>query len=146
MLLGTDAQGRSIFLRAVYGIKVALQIGFVTALVSVGIGSLLGAAAAFFGSWVDHLVIWLYSTLSSIPSLVLLVVLVYWFSGSWIEKELPLVPVYAAFCLTFWIGPCRVVRGETLRLKELEYVQAAKAMGFGRLYTLLWHVLPIHPI
>ena len=139
-LLGTDRQGRSIAVRAVYSIKVALQIGAVTAAFSVLFGSLVGAAAAFFGGWVDHLVIWLYSTFSSIPNLVLLTVLVYMFSGSAVDGTL--IPVYAAFCMTFWIGPCRVIRGETLRLKELEYVQAATALGFSRLYVLVRHVLP----
>lgn len=138
--LGTDRQGRSIAVRAFYSIKVAAQIGMITALISVLIGSVLGAAAAYFGGWIDGVVTWLYSTLSSIPYLVLLVLVAYVFSGGTLDGTL--VPVYAAFCLTFWIGPCRVVRGETLKLKELEYVQAATAVGFGRLRILLRHVLP----
>src|SRR5690606_23890836 len=69
VLLGTDKQGRSILVRALYSAKVAIQVGFVTAVVSVLIGSLLGAAAAFFGGWVDHAVNWLFSVLSSIPHL-----------------------------------------------------------------------------
>lgn len=138
--LGTDRQGRSIFFRAVYSIKVAVQIGLVTALLSVLLGGVLGAAAGYFGSWVDLLVTWLYSTFSSVPNLVLLAVLAFAFTGSRLEQTL--VPVYTAFCLTFWIGPCRVVRGEVLKLKELEYVQAATAVGFGRIYILLKHILP----
>jgi peptide/nickel transport system permease protein len=53
-----------------------------------------------------------------------------------------LIPVYTAFCLTFWIGPCRIIRGEVLKLRELEYVQAATAVGFGRMHILLKHILP----
>lgn len=144
--LGTDRQGRSNFLRVVFSIKVALQVGIVVAIVSVLLGTLLGAAAAYFGGWVDHAVVWLYSTLSSMPELILLAVLVYAFSGSVFDKVsnpwLALVPVYAAMCMEFWIGPCRVIRGETLKLKELEYVQAATAIGFGRFYILLKHVIP----
>lgn len=144
--LGTDRQGRSNFLRVVFSIKVALQVGIVVAIVSVLLGTLLGAAAAYFGGWVDHAVVWLYSTLSSMPELILLAVLVYAFSGSVFDKVsnpwLALVPVYAAMCMEFWIGPCRVIRGETLKLKELEYVQAATAIGFGRFYILLRHVIP----
>ena len=145
--LGTDRQGRSIFIRAIFSIKVAVQIGVVTALISVTIGSLLGALAGFFGGWVDHAVIWLYSTVSSIPNLVLLVVLAYVFSSTNIEifgKAIgqTLIPVYVAFCCTFWIGPCRVIRGETLKIKELEYVQASTTAGFSPGYTLLRHVLP----
>lgn len=140
LFLGTDRQGRSILVRALYSIKVAVQIGVVAALMSVLIGTLLGGAAAYFGGWVDHLVVWLYSTFSSIPWIVLLTVLAAMFMGS--QWDGTLIPVYAAFCLSFWIGPCRVIRGEVLKLKELEYVQAATAMGFGRLRILVKHVIP----
>lgn len=140
MLLGTDRQGRSILIRGIYSIKVAMQIGVVTSLVSVIIGSLLGAAAGYFGGMVDHMVIWFYSTLSSIPNLVLLVLLAYLFTGTRFDGTL--VPVYVAFCATFWVGPCRVVRGETMKLKELEYIQAATTVGFSGVYILLRHILP----
>lgn len=140
MCLGTDRSGRSISFRAIYSIKVAFQIGMVTALIAVSLGSVLGTAAGFFGGWVDHLVTWLFTTFSSIPNLVLLVLLAYMFAGTVFDGTL--VPVYIAFCCTFWIGPCRVIRGETLKLKELEYVQAATAVGFGRFRILFRHVLP----
>lgn len=144
--LGTDRQGRSIMTRAIYSIKVALQIGLVVAVISVVIGSLIGAAAGYFGGWVDSAVIWLFSTLQSVPDLVLLAVLAFMFTGSMFDDVskpfLSLVPVYVAMCLTFWIGPCRVIRGETMKLKELEYVQAATAIGFGKGYILVRHILP----
>lgn len=146
MALGTDRQGRSIMVRGLYSIKVAIQVGLVVAFVSVILGTLIGAAAGFFGGWVDHAVVWLYSTLSSIPDLVLLAVLVFMFTGSIFDDVtrpwLSLVPIYAAMCMTFWIGSCRVIRGETMKIKELEYVQAATAIGFGRFYVLLKHVVP----
>jgi peptide/nickel transport system permease protein len=138
--LGTDRQGRSILMRSLYSAKIAIQVGLVVGAVCVVFGGLLGSAAAFFGGWVDHAVIWLYSTLSSIPSLVLLAVLVYMFVGSPVEGTL--IPLYAAFCMTYWIGPCRVIRGEVLKIRGLEYVQAATALGFGRPYILVRHVLP----
>ncbi len=138
--LGTDGLGRSIAVRAIRSIVPALSIGAVTALVCALFGTLLGAAAAFYGGLVDYVVVWLYSTLSSIPSLVMLIVLAYAFlNGPW---EQSLLPVYAALCTTFWIGPCRVARGEVAKLKELEYVQAATAVGFGRAYVLVRHVVP----
>lgn len=140
LLLGTDRQGRSIFIRAVYSAKVALQVGVIVSIFAVGFGSLIGAAAGYFGGWVDHAVIWLYSTLSSIPDLVLLVVLAFMFKGS--ELESTLVPLYVAFGLTYWIGPCRVTRGETLKLKQLDYVQAANALGAGRARILVQHIIP----
>ena len=146
--LGGDESGRSIFMKAIYSIKIAFQVGFVTAIVCVIVGTILGAAAAFYGRKTDYAVMFVVSVLSSIPSLVLLVVIRYIFSDSPLfdnPAEKPgwaLVPVYAAFCLTFWIGACRVVRGEVMKLKELEYVQAATAIGFGRLYILFRHVIP----
>ncbi|MFT5287106.1 MAG: peptide/nickel transport system permease protein [Planctomycetota bacterium] len=138
--MGTDRQGRSISIRAIFSIKIALQIGLVSALISVIFGSILGAAAAFYGGLIDHLVVWLYSTFSSIPSLIFLIVISYRFVGT--EYESSLMPVYVAFCLTFWIGPCRIVRGEVLKIKELEYVQAATSVGFGKFYILMKHVIP----
>ena len=140
MLLGTDRQGRSILLRAVYSINVAIKVGVVTALAAVLIGALMGGAAGYFGGWVDHAVIWLYTMLSSIPYLVLLIVLLFAFKNTRFDGTL--IPLYAAMIVTFWVGPCRVIRGETLKLKETEYVQAAKSLGFGPWYILLRHVLP----
>lgn len=140
LFLGTDRQGRSILLRSLYSIKVAVQIGLVASIISVLIGTVLGGAAAFFGGWVDHVIVWLYSTFSAIPYIVLLMVMAAMFLGSAFEGTL--LPVYAAFCMTFWIGPCRVIRGEVMKLRELEYVQAATAVGFGRRHILLKHIIP----
>lgn len=140
LLLGTDDQGRSILVRGLYSAKIAIQVGVIVAIASVLIGSVLGAAAAYLGGWVDHLVTWLYSTLSSLPQLVLLAVLSFMFLGTALEKTL--IPIYVALGMTFWIGPCRVIRGEVLKIKQLEYAQAATVIGFSRGYILLRHVLP----
>ncbi len=186
LLLGTDNQGRSILIRGLYSVKIAIQIGLVTATFSVLLGAFLGAAAGYFGGWVDHVIVWIYTTFSSIPSLVLLVVIAYAFTDfnleekllsvaeSWgaevgaaadlengIQKVEPgwlaatisnlfggvdikssLLPVYIALGATFWIGTCRVIRGETLKLKQMEYVHAAQTAGFGPIHILLKHILP----
>ncbi len=141
-LLGTDRQGRSIFLRTLYSAKIAIQVGVVVGFTAVLFGSILGAAAAFFGGWVDHLVAWLYSTFSSIPQLVLLAVLSFMFLSDALSGFRGLPSLYFAFAMTYWIGPCRVIRGEAMKIKELEYVQAATAIGFGRFYILMRHILP----
>lgn len=141
-LLGTDRQGRSILLRSIYSAKIAIQVGVVVGLTAVVFGSILGAAAAFFGGWVDHLVAWLYSTFSSIPQLVLLAVLSFMFLSDALSQFRGLPSLYFAFALTYWIGPCRVIRGEAMKIKELEYVQAATAIGFSRFYILMRHILP----
>ena len=140
LVLGTDAEGRSISFRGLYSIKIAVQIGLVTALFCVFLGAFLGAAAGYFGGWIDHLVVWVYTTFSSIPNLVLLVVLSYAFTDSAAKDTL--IPVYIAFGATFWIGTCRVIRGETMKLKRMEYVQAAQTAGFSSFYILIRHIIP----
>lgn len=140
LMLGTDQQGRSIMLRALYSAKIAIQVGLIVSLIAVLFGSIIGAAAGYFGGLVDHTVIWLYSTFSSIPYLVLLVVLAFMFTGSMFEGTL--IPLYVAFTLTYWIGPCRVTRGEALKLKQLDYVQAAQALGASKARILLKHIIP----
>ncbi len=140
LMLGTDQQGRSILLRALYSAKIAIQVGLIVSFFAVFFGSIIGAAAGYFGGAIDHIVIWLYSTFSSIPYLVLLVVLSFMFTGSPVEKTL--IPLYVAFSLTFWIGPCRVTRGEALKLKSLDYVQAAQALGASKARILLKHIIP----
>ncbi|MEO1716668.1 MAG: ABC transporter permease [Planctomycetota bacterium] len=142
LLFGTDRQGRSILIRALYSAKIAIQVGFIVGLTAVLIGSLLGAAAAFFGGIVDHGVTWLYSIFSSIPQLVLLAVLSFMFVSGPLQEFRGLPSLYMAFALTYWIGPCRVIRGEAMKIKELEYVQAATAIGFGRFYILIKHIIP----
>ncbi|MBX3321951.1 MAG: ABC transporter permease [Phycisphaeraceae bacterium] len=150
--LGSDESGRSVAVRSFYSIKIAFQVGLIASLMSVTIGTILGGLAGFYGRWVDHLVMWLVSTLSSVPYLVLLAVLIYIVRGNALFAELfdnpterpglALVPVYAAFGLTFWIGTCRVIRGEVMKIKQLEYVQAATAIGLGRFRILIKHVIP----
>ncbi|MEX0876534.1 MAG: ABC transporter permease, partial [Phycisphaerales bacterium] len=140
MMLGTDQQGRSILMRAIYSAKVAIQVGVVVSFIAVLFGSIIGAAAGYFGGIVDHAVIWLYSTFSSIPYLVLLVVLAFMFTGSRFEGTL--IPLYVAFSLTYWIGPCRVTRGEALKLRSLDYVQAAQALGSSKWRILSRHIIP----
>ena len=160
MLFGTDRQGRSIFYRSIYSIRVAILVGLITGVLYVAIGTVAGLLSGYFGGWVDNLITWLYSTFASIPNIVLLILLAFMFDGGYVDDALnrwtggllkrliggrldeTLIPVYIAFTLTFWIGPCRVIRGETLKIRELEYVQAATVMGFGRARILLRHVLP----
>ena len=115
--LGTDTQGRSIAKRAIFSIEIAIKIGVVVAFFSVLIGAILGTAAGYYGGWVDHCVTWVFTTFSSIPSLVLLVLLAYMFTGSVVEGTL--IPMYIAFSATYWIGPCRVIRGETMKFARV---------------------------
>ena len=133
--LGTDRQGRSILVRTLYSVKIAFQVGLVTALVSVTLGGLLGALAGYLGKRIDDAVVYAYSTVQSIPYLLLVMILSY-IAGK------GLTGIYVAFCATFWVGPCRVVRGEVLTLRETDHVQAARAVGASTARILLRHILP----
>ena len=133
--LGTDRLGRDILSRVIYANKIAFVVGLVTATLSVVLGTVLGAISGFFGGWVDAFVVWLYSTVESIPYLLLLIAISY-ITGTGLSG------VYLAFVLTFWVAPCRVIRGEVLKLKEAEFVIAARAMGYGPLRVLFRHVIP----
>jgi ABC-type dipeptide/oligopeptide/nickel transport system permease subunit len=137
--LGTDRQGRSILVRAMYSARTAIGVGLVSALLGVLLGTLLGGLAGYFGRRVDELIVWLYSTLESIPYLLLLIAITYSLQGVFSDG---LTRIYIAFGATFCIGPCRLVRGEVLKLREAEYVQAARAMGYGDARILLRHILP----
>jgi len=136
---GTDRQGRSILVRTVASIDVAMSVGLITALIAVGIGTLLGSIAGYYGGRADDLVVWLYSTLSSIPYLLLLLVLSY--SAAHVFGK-GIAAVYIAFGATFWVGPCRVIRAEVLKIRELDYIQAAIALGAPRARILIRHVIP----
>ncbi|MBX3183503.1 MAG: ABC transporter permease [Polyangiaceae bacterium] len=137
--LGTDRQGRSIIVRMLYSTKVAFGVGFVSALIGATVGTLMGGVAGYYGKRLDAAVVWLYSTIQSIPNLLLLIALSYAVS-QWLGRGI--LVVYVAFGATFWVGPCRVVRGEVLKLRESEYVQAARAMGYSNARILLLHILP----
>ncbi|MDQ7014656.1 MAG: ABC transporter permease [Planctomycetota bacterium] len=149
LLAGTDRQGRSIAFRAIFSIKTATQIGMVTAIFSIFIGAILGGAAGFFGGIIDHAVVWLYSTLSSIPYIIWLIVIAFVFRESTLKVPFTdkpisqtLLPVYMAFGVTLWVGTCRVIRGEAMKIKSLDYIQSAISIGASPARILLKHVLP----
>jgi peptide/nickel transport system permease protein len=96
--LGTDRQGRSIIVRMFYSAKVAIGVGLICAAIGAVVGSILGVIAGYFGKWIDDFVVWLYSTVQSIPYLLLLIMLTY-VAGK------GLFGIYVAFIATFWVGP-----------------------------------------
>ncbi len=133
--LGTNVQGQSIASRLANGARIALGLGFFVGLIAIVLGAVLGSIAGWFGGWVDEVVVWLYSTVSSIPSIMLILALSYVLGGGFFS-------VFLAMGLTYWVGVCRVVRGEFMKLKDRDYVLAAKAQGFSNVRIMLGHVLP----
>ena len=134
-LLGTDIRGRDVLHQALKGARVALLIGGLTSLIVIPLALFFGVSAGYFGGRLDDAVFFVISVLSSIPSLLLLIALI-------VALGRGPVQVCIALGVTGWVGFSRLVRGETLKLRELDYVQAARALGVSE-FKIIWrHVLP----
>jgi peptide/nickel transport system permease protein len=134
-LLGTDILGRDVLYLTLKGARVALLIGGLTSLIAIPLALLLGVSAGYFGGRVDDAVFFVMSTLASMPGLLLLIALIMALGRSTLS-------VCIALGVTSWVGFCRVVRGETFKLRELDYVQAARALGVSEGRIVLRHILP----
>jgi peptide/nickel transport system permease protein len=134
-LLGTDILGRDVVHQTLEGARIALLVGGLTSLIAIPLALLFGVSAGFFGRRIDDLVFFVMSVLASIPGLLLLIVLIM------VMGRGPL-QVCIALGVTSWVGFCRVLRGEALKLRELDYVQAARALGVPELRIVLRHVVP----
>ena len=133
--LGTDRYGRDILSRLIIGVRVSLAVGLITVILSLSIGILLGAMAGYFGGRTDQLIMWLLNVIWSIPTLLLVFALTLLLGkGFW--------QVFIAIGLTMWVNVARIVRGQVLAVKELEYVEAARALGFRDSRIIIRHILP----
>ncbi len=133
--LGTDYRGRDVFWRSVFATRTAFQVGFLAGAVSIAVGVSLGALGGYFGGVVDAAVVWVYSTFAAMPSLLFIL------SFSLILGR-GTTAVYLGIGLTSWVGLCRVIRAEFIRLRSAPYVEAARAQGIGHSRIILRHILP----
>lgn len=134
-LLGTDRFGRDVLSQLMIGTRVSLSVGFISVLISLIFGVLLGALAGFFRGWVDDLIIWFINVIWSIPTLLLVIAITFALGkGFW--------QVFIAVGLTMWVEVARVVRGQIISLREKEFVEAAKALGYRNFRIILRHILP----
>ncbi len=134
-LLGTDKVGSDVLYRSLKGIRTGLIIGGFTTLIAIPFAIFFGVVAGYFGGWVDDGVQYLYSTLASIPSILLIVAFMLLFGQG-------LFNLCLIMGISSWTGLCRILRGETLKLRELEYIQAAEAFGVRRGLIILKHLIP----
>ena len=133
--LGTDFLGRDVLLRVIHGAKIALGVGLIASLIAIPIGAGMGALAGYYGGLVDALIVWLYSTVNSVPWILLMVALS-------LVLGKGIFAVYVAIGLTSWVGICRLIRGEFIRRREQEYVLAATALNASDLRLIFRHILP----
>ncbi len=143
-ILGTDWYGKPIIIKTLLGAKVSMSVGLIANIIAVPLGMILGAIAGYYGRWLDSIIVWLFSTLMSIPGLVLLIAIKYAFTGVtvWGLDLSGIHGLYIALGIISWIGTCRLVRAEVMKIRELDYIVAARATGTYGFVILLRHIIP----
>lgn len=134
-LLGTDALGRDVVYRTLKGVRTAFVVGGLTSLLATPIALALGLLAGYRGRWIDDVITYVYTVVSSVPAILLQIVLV-------LVLGKGLVQTCAALGATVWVNQCRLVRGETLKHRDRDYVRAARALGASDSAILIRHILP----
>jgi peptide/nickel transport system permease protein len=134
-ILGTDPAGRDLLSRLIIGTRVSFSVGFVAVVISVLIGVLLGALAGYYRGRVDDIIIWFINVVWSVPTLLLVIAITLALGkGFW--------QVFIAVGLTMWVEVARVIRGQIMSLREKDFIEAARALGFTNFRIIMRHVLP----
>jgi ABC-type dipeptide/oligopeptide/nickel transport system permease subunit len=134
-LLGTDKFGRDILSRLIVGTRVSLSVGLITVIISLSIGLMLGSLAGYYRGRMDNMIMWFINVIWSIPTLLLVFAITLALGkGFW--------QVFIAVGLTMWVSVARLVRGQVLAARELEYVEATRALGYSHARTIVKHIWP----
>jgi ABC-type dipeptide/oligopeptide/nickel transport system permease subunit len=133
---GTTRNGQDIFERTIYSTKVAFEIGLIVALASTVIGAIFGAISGFFtGRWIDELILWVMGVLDAIPFYLFVAAVAFAMQGS-------AYGMHVALIVTLWTTTGRIIRGEVIKIRNLEFVEAARAIGAPNFITIFRHILP----
>jgi len=152
-VLGTDKVGGDVFYQSLKSIRTGVLIGILTTLVTLPLAIFLGVSAGFFKGWIDDVIQYLYTTLNSIPGVLLIAAAVLlmqviidnnpqWFETTQERSDLRLLFLVLILGITSWTGLCRLLRAETLKISQMEYVRAAKAFGVGKFTIIRRHIIP----
>lgn len=134
-LLGTDLAGRDLLSRLTIGTRISLSVGFVSVIISIIIGILFGAVAGYFRGWVDDAIMWLINVVWSIPTLLLVIAIT-------LVLGKGILQVFIAVGLTMWVEVARLIRGQILSIREKEFVEAGRALGYRSMRIIMKHILP----
>ena len=147
--LGTDELGRPVLPKLFLGATTSMTVAFFANIIAVPVGMILGALAGYYGRFADGFIMWVYTTLAAIPGFVRLLALKFafkdkvFFEDYWLEIRMDgMLGLVLVLAITSWIGTCRLVRAETMKLRELDYVVAARASGRSGTSILLRHIVP----
>lgn len=134
-LFGTDKYGRDILSRIIIGTRVSLSVGLITVIISLSIGLILGSLAGYYRGKTDNIIMWFINVIWSIPTLLLVFAITLVLGkGFW--------QIFIAVGLTMWVNIARLVRGQVLSVRELEYIEAARALGYSDFRTIARHIWP----
>lgn len=136
--LGTDGYGRDILSRLLFGVRVSMSVGLVAVLISLTIGIFMGSIAGYFRGTTDNIIMWLINVIWAIPT-ILLAMAIRFAIG---DKIPSFLAIFIAVGLSMWVDTARIVRGQVLAVREMEYVQAARGLGFNHLRIIFKHILP----